>query len=331
MITGSEHEEMLKDFISFEYNAEKDRDQAIDEMDVRSRQNRELGFRVRSMENTIKRVYGDIRDTYSRAINKRRKLLSDAREEANRELRKLSILMNPTMLEPHEMANVWIYNSDWLEVYMCTQTNNKPVNGVDLIAVRRAVYDIPRMELNETYYHRDIMFEKSFKTDDDAWRYYERNRNKIFDRYVKSFVGDEESMVIEGDPREMFNDMFDFRMIYQRNSYNVRGVDGRWAEHRFRAFMYDASGNRSIEVKEVDAKMMKVEVGGFGYCATPETTYECIIRYVGDCTIEVEAPDGVSRNDKTCFQEIEEAINEGPLSQICVDPSNNIFVVDVGK
>jgi len=329
MITGSEHEEMLKDFISFEDAAKKDRDQIIDMIDIRGTQNRELLIRVRSMKNTIERASDDVRDRYNRMINARRKLLSDAREEANRELRKLSILMNPTMLEPHEMDNVWLYKSDWLEVYVCTQTNGKPVNCVDLIAVRRAVYDIPRMELDETYYRRDIMFEKSFKTDDDAWRYYERNRNKIFDRYVKSFVGDEESMVIEGDPREMFNDMFDFRLVYQRNSYNVRGVDGRWAEHRFRSFMHDASGNRSIEVKEVDAKMMKVEVGGFGYCATPETTYECIIRYVGDCTIEVEAPDCVSRNDKTCFQEIEEAINDGPLSQICVDPSNNIFVVKV--
>jgi len=238
MITGNEHETLLEEFNSFEERMTDEKDRAIARIDRRIRRNYESRVQIQDELHMLERNSEQTHRTYNDIIAKRRNILTDARNEAQVELRRLSILMNPTRLEPHEMANVWLYKSDWLEVYVCTQTNHKPVNCVDLLAIRRAVYDIPRMQLDGTYFYQDCLFEKSFKTDDAAWVYYERNRDKLFKEHVKPIIGDEESMIIDGDPMRMFDDLFDFRLIYQTQTYTTQNDDRSWSDHSYRSFMY---------------------------------------------------------------------------------------------
>lgn len=330
MLNGSEHEEHLKEFLAFESRMQDEGDRETARVTRRTKQYQESVYQLETQIRNLQHNLNDQQQRRRGVIDERRSILNDARTEAQRELRKMSILIDPRELNVDEYANVFLYKSDWTAAYVYTQTNDKPVNCIDLCAVFQREYDIVDKSIAVDYSSDRCLFSKSFKTEDEAWSYYERNRNKIFREHVKPIIGDEEGMNIDVDPGFEFDRLFDFRLIYQTGTYRTwDGTDRRLGEHSYRSFEYDGYRNRNAEVSDIDKYVMKVDIVERSHEGEITSIFPCTLTYRPNRMIEIACPEGVSKDDRTCFKELCDAIYQGPLRQVCVEPEMLIRVKHV--
>ena len=320
MLDGKKHEELLAEYNAFERRMQDEGDRNTARIERRIQRDHktvyDIQMRIRELELGLKRQQTDT----AYLINSKRGDLNDERDKVQREMRKLSILMDPQKIKLNRESN-GIHWSKWIAVQGFTATNTKPVNCVDLDIVFNRVYDLTTMKVSRDSSYNRTLFSKSFKTEADAWGYYDRNKDKIYRDHVAWIIGDESEMDIDVDPGEEFDRLFDFRLIYQQGYYNTHNDDTRGpTEHRYRSFRYDINGNRQIVVNKIEKETMQVSVVERDWKTGEITTaFSCTLRYLGNQCIEVTCPEGRTEDGKTCFEEINDAITKGPTDQVCVD------------
>lgn len=333
MLTGTEHERMLHEFEAFEERITDEGDRETARAQRRIRRDSMSVSQIRDRISTNERNLWDQQQQRQKIIDDARNVLTVARNEAQKELRRLSILMSPKDIIYPEGVKEWLHDSKWLKVYMILSPNSKPVNCIDLDIKYERIYDLVEMNKAEDYSYNSILFSKSFKTEDDAMRYFERNKDKIFVNHVKHIIGDEDSMMIDENPYEVFDRLFDFRLIFHQSYYQVYHEDTRSrTSHTYRSFKYNCSGNRNIVVTDIKKNVMKVDVVERNWKSDDcKSVYPCTLQYVGNQTIEVcgedvQSEEGRSKTGKTCLKELQEAVWDGPMLQICVEPRDRFCV-----
>lgn len=322
MLDGKKHEELLSEFEAFESRMQDEGDRNTARLKRRIKRDYATVYaiqsRIRHVENGLARQQA----TTTHMINHLRGELDTDRNKTQREMRKMSILMAPEEIEIKEYAERFVHRSKWIAVQVYTTMNTKPVNQIDLLVIYTRKYNLVTMKVANDWSYTTNLFSRSFKTEEDAWSYYERNKDKIFKNDVAWIIGDESEMDVDVDLGKEFDRLFDFRLIYQKNWYNTYTNDNGNGRTNLsdRVFMYDINGNRPIVVKNIEKDVMNVSVITRDWrTGIPTTSFDCILRYTGDRCIEVTCPEGRTKDGKTCFEEIYDAITKGPTDQICVD------------
>jgi len=326
---GTLFEQSLKETREFEerINSKRDRDVAILESRIE-----ELYDEQVKLESRIVIARSDIRETKDHAQNAsyaQWDITKAILHEGQRQLRELSILaQGHEMNLTDEMATLIgenkariMYQSKWLVIYAVLSENDKPVNRIDLHIVLDREYDLETMDIPSDYWNRrhrayqvkdwygrryEALSIKSFKSEDDAWAYYERNSDRLYKTHVLP-LADLESAVSEiDDPKHEFDRSFDFRLIYLTEQFGVG-----WSGY---------PGVRELDVKK---RIVLLEM----------LDDEYVVEYIGDLTIEVSGQNtktieagGFKQENKTPLMVIRDAIHKGAFTQICVKPENMVVI-----
>jgi len=328
MIDGNEHEKLLAEFRRFEtrmldegarldarLKARRDRDQ---------RQYEEIGYRIRDIDDGRNRRATENREL----INTYRQVVTDARNLAQIESRKMSILIGPREVKVDAGITRFMYRSKWIEVHTSTEANDKPVNCVDLTVRYHRIYDVRRMQIDDNYTYDRQLFCKSFLSTEDAWTYYNRNKARIFKNSVVELIGDETVMDVNVNHGAVFDELFDFRLIYQsKTRRRINEETDKTEETSYRSFVYDRRDSREIEVLSMEKTVMEIAIIEHHW-DRPDVTHNCILRYLCNQVIGVTCPIGKSSTGRTCYEEIHDAIYKGPLSQLCVEPDRIIKTIE---